>query len=57
VNTDKARKLRKRIYGDMSQRVEREYVAVHGGKKSAGSTIMNAPESLRSIYQKAKRRT
>lgn len=48
MNTDKARKLRKLIYGDMSQRIPRSYVTEHG-------SIVNAPDSPRGKYRKAKK--
>ena len=48
MNTGKARKLRKKIYGDMSQKAERQYV------RDARGTIRNAPGSLRALYQTAK---
>ena len=45
----RAKALRRRIYGDLSLRSSRRYVRVNG------STLANAPESLRARYQQAKR--
>lgn len=44
----KAKRIRKYVYGEMSQRAPRQYVVV-------GGTIFNKPESLRMIYQALKR--
>lgn len=58
MNDKKAKKIRKEIYSGTSIRQERDYVVqVHGVGMSARKTgaIINRPDSLRAIYQKAKR--
>ncbi|MBI5056982.1 MAG: hypothetical protein HZB61_10250 [Nitrospirae bacterium] len=45
----KARSLRKKVYGDVSQRIPRQYL-----RASTGS-IVNHPASLRAKYQQEKR--
>ena len=49
MNEKKAKKLRKEIYGDMSLRIDRNYV------RDGRGAIRNHPESLRAKYQAAKR--
>ena len=44
----KAKRIRKMVYGDKSQRVERVYI-------KQGQTIRNDPLSLRAIYQMTKK--
>ena len=50
----KAKRLRKEIYGDTSLRIERKYCAQQYGVY-IGSTRVNHPDSLRAIYQQAKK--
>lgn len=52
MNTTKARKLRKRIYGDLSLKIIRRYV-----RDRKTGAVVNAADSLRGFYQRAKRGT
>jgi len=58
----KAKRIRKAIYGDQSQKQERTYGMKNGRRvfdqgKFAGHTftLFNQPDSLRARYQKAKK--
>lgn len=58
MNEKKAKALRGKIYGDKSQRAERQYVGGKLGQHPRGyapTTITNAPGSPRAEYQAAKR--
>lgn len=60
MNGKKAKALRRKIYGNKSQRAERQYVGGKLGKYPRGyvpTTITNAPSSPRAEYQAAKRAT
>ena len=45
----KAKALRKKIYGDVSQRIPKQYIKMSNG------SIVNHPASLRAKYQQEKR--
>ena len=48
MNDKKAKQLRKKIYGDISLKTDRQYIRMGGG-------IRNHPASLRAKYQAAKK--
>ena len=55
----KAKTIRKLIYGDQSQRQERRYTVERlsswfMNRPITLTTVRNAPDSLRAIYQRAK---
>ena len=53
----KAKALRRQVYGDKSQRAERQYVGGKVGRVAKGyrtKTIENAPGSPRALYQALK---
>jgi hypothetical protein len=62
MNAMKARALRKKIYGDLSLKIERKYDAKQTGDKvftksgrGFGVTVSNQAGTPRAQYQKAKR--
>lgn len=50
MNEKKAKKLRRKVYGDTSLKVKREYIL-----DTKSGVIFNAPGSKRAIYQGVKR--
>lgn len=63
MNSKKSKYLRKKVYGEKSQRGGREYVEtnrrrfvdLNGNTISETSTIVNKPGSPRAVYQAAKK--
>lgn len=62
MNSKKAKKLRKAVYGDTSLQEKREYVGIvrkiyrtPEGKEIPAIQVVNEPSSKRAIYQKAKK--
>jgi hypothetical protein len=49
MNGKKAKAIRRDVYGDQSQREPRQYARTNSGG------IINRPDSLRALYQKAKK--
>jgi len=48
MNGSRAKKIRRKVYGDFSQKEERNYITVQGAR-------VNHPDSLRAQYYRAKK--
>lgn len=57
MNSKKAKRIRKEVYGDLSTKGERQYVESNHRRVKGGvsKTLTNAPGSLRAKYLKAKK--
>ena len=60
MNGRQAKAVRRKVYGEQSLRQKRRYVRVNNQRSlktgdMVPGTIMNAPDSLRALYQAAKR--